>query len=117
MRHVDRQVEEIELKYAPYPDKFEETTLAADTSERKKHPIRFASADGSYVLREIKKGKPGFIVIGTGQTLPSTLIINNQLFPIDENGEPIINKEIKLKPEDRVRLIFQKNSKTEDRPQ
>jgi len=117
MGHVDRQVEEIELKYAPYPDKFEETTLAADTSERKKHPIRFASADGSYVLREIKKGKPGFIVIGTGQTLPSTLIINNQLFPIDENGEPIINKEIKLKPEDRVRLIFQKNSKTEDRPQ
>jgi len=120
LEHVDWQTVEIELKYTPYPDKFREISLAADTSERKQHPIRFASDDGSYVLREIKegkKGKPGFIVIGTGKTLPSTLMINDQLFSIDENGELITNKEIRLKPGDRVRLIFQKNLKTKDEPQ
>ena len=120
LEHVDRQTVEIELKYAPYPDESGEMSLAADTSRRKKHPVRFASDDGSYILREIEEGdkeKPVLVVIGTGQTLPSALMINNQLLPIDKNGKLITNKEIRLKPEDRVKLIFQKNSKTKDEPQ
>jgi len=99
----------IELKYSPYPKKEAKQALAAATSNQRREPLRFASEDGSIILKEIfndKTNNVSYDIIGIKEDIAFELIVNKESYHFNSISEFYSYNNLSLSFKDKIHIII-----------
>ena len=102
---------EIELKFAPHPNGRAEQALAAATVAPAAEPLRFASNDGTIILKEIlspTKGDSKYLIVGLKKNNIYKISINDkEYYTLKSDGTINTSKnKLSLTKDDKLTLLI-----------